>query len=110
MDIATCMYYTGHDPFRGEPVYVPRGERERRLQRALLQYFKPENYGDVREALKQADRLDLVGDRPECLIPSHWPKIPANRKPRPFRAKGKPPAGYRPHRNTAKRKNPFPRQ
>ncbi len=33
MDIATCMYYTGQDPFSGEPVYVPRGDRERRLQR-----------------------------------------------------------------------------
>ena len=51
MDIATCMYYTGLDPMSGEPVYVPRGDRERRLQRALLQYFKPENYADVREAL-----------------------------------------------------------
>ena len=36
----------------GESVYVPRGARERRLQRALLQYFKPENYADVREALE----------------------------------------------------------
>ena len=68
MDIATCMYYTGLDPMSGEPVYVPRGARERRLQRALLQYFKPENYADVREALDEAGRLDLIGDGPECLI------------------------------------------
>ena len=61
----------------GEPVYVPRGGRERRLQRALLQYFKPENYADVREALGEADRLDLVGDGPECLIPARPPKIAA---------------------------------
>ena len=53
MDIATCMYYTGLDPMSGEPVYVARGARERRLQRALLQYFKPENYADVREALER---------------------------------------------------------
>ena len=110
MDIATCMYYTGQDPFSGEPVYVPRGDRERRLQRALLQYFKPENYGDVREALKQADRLDLVGDEPACLIPSHWPNRAAGRKSRPSRAKGKPAAGYRPHRKTAKRRDTFPRR
>ena len=103
MDIATCMYYTGQDPISGEPVYVPRGERERRLQRSLLQYFKAENYGDVREALKQADRLDLVGDGPECLIPSHWPKM-AGRKSGPSRAKGKPASGYRPHRKTSKRR------
>jgi uncharacterized radical SAM protein YgiQ len=103
MDIATCMYYTGQDPISGELVYVPRGERERRLQRSLLQYFKAENYGDVREALKQADRLDLVGDGPECLIPSHWPKM-AGRKSGPSRAKGKPASGYRPHRKTSKRR------
>ena len=103
MDIATCMYYTGQDPISGEQVYVPRGERERRLQRALLQYFKPENYGDVREALEQAGQLDLVGDRPQCLIPSHWPKG-AGRKPGPSRAKGQSSSGYRPHRKTAKRR------
>jgi uncharacterized radical SAM protein YgiQ len=105
MDLATCMYYTGQDPLSGEPVYVPRGERERRLQRALLQYFKTENYGDVREALRQADRLDLVGDGPQCLIPSHWPRT-TGRKPGSPGAKGKPSSGYRPHRKTAKRRGP----
>ena len=74
MDIATCMYHTGLDPMSGEPVYVPRGARERRLQHALLQYFKPENYADVRTALEEAGRLDLIGDGPECLIPSRPPK------------------------------------
>ena len=44
MDIATCMYYTGIDPMSGREVYVPKGARMRRWQRALLQYFKPENY------------------------------------------------------------------
>ena len=59
----------------GEPVYVARGARERRLQRALLQYFKPENYADVRAALEEAGRLDLIGDGPECLIPARPPRI-----------------------------------
>lgn len=54
MDLATCMYYTGLDPLSGEEVYVPKGASERRLQRALLQYWKPENYDDVRRALEQA--------------------------------------------------------
>jgi uncharacterized radical SAM protein YgiQ len=70
MDIATCMYYTGFDPMSGEEVYVAKGARQRRLQRALLQYFKPENYADVRAALVEAGREDLIGDRPECLIPA----------------------------------------
>jgi uncharacterized radical SAM protein YgiQ len=104
MDLATCMYYTGVDPSSGEAVYVPRGARERRLQRALLQYFKPENYADVCEALTQADRLDLIGDGPECLIPSRPPRVMTDRKPPSRRGPGKPVAGYRPHRKTAKRR------
>jgi uncharacterized radical SAM protein YgiQ len=104
MDIATCMYYTGIDPMSGEPVYAARGGRERRLQRALLQYFKPENDADVREALTEADRLDLIGDGPECLIPSRPPKTPMNRKTESHRTPEKPTAGYRPHRKTAKRR------
>jgi len=105
MDVATCMYYTGLDPMSGESVYVPRGGRERRLQKALLQFFKPENYADVREALEEADRLDLVGDGPECLIPSRPPKITAGEKRPPRRGKETSTAGYRPHRKTAKRRS-----
>ncbi len=73
MDVATCMYHTGIDPFSGKKVYVPRGARERRLQRALLQYFIPENYADVRQALIEAGRGDLIGDGPHCLIPARRP-------------------------------------
>src|SRR5207248_3894421 len=49
-DIATCMYYTGIDPFTGQKVYTARSLGDRRLQRALLQFFKPENYFEVRTA------------------------------------------------------------
>ena len=86
MDVATCMYYTGIDPMTGREVYVPKGGAERRLQRALLQYFKPENYAAVREALVEAGREDLIGPGPQCLIPS--------RSPSPGRA-GKPAAPLR---------------
>ena len=106
MDIATCMYYTGIDPMSGEAVYVARGARERRLQRALLQYFKPENYADVHEALAEADWLDLVGDSPECLIPSRPPRVTAGREPQRSRGQEKPTAGYRLHRKTARRRLP----
>ncbi|MDY0169585.1 MAG: YgiQ family radical SAM protein [Thermoguttaceae bacterium] len=93
MDLATCMYYTGIDPISGKEVYVPRGARERRLQRALLQYFMPENYDDVRLALEQAGRTDLIGDRPHCLIPE---RRPATHKPRANRAKHGSRRGRRP--------------
>ncbi len=95
MDIATCMYYTGLDPTSGEPVYVPQGGRERRLQRALLQYFKPESYSDVLAALEEAGRLDLVGDGPECLIPARPPKSAAAKhvSPRPTNLRSVPGGG-----------------
>jgi uncharacterized radical SAM protein YgiQ len=105
MDIATCMYYTGLDPMSGKAVYVPRGVRERRWQRALLQFFKPENYDDVRGALEHAGRKDLIGDGPECLIPSRYPKRPTiAEKKLAAHTTPKTTAGYRPHRKTAKRK------
>ena len=60
-DIATCMYYTGIDPFTKQEVYVAKGLRDRKMQRALMQFFKPENYFMVREALLKAGRQDLIG-------------------------------------------------
>ena len=60
-DVATCMFYTGIDPFTKQAVYVARNLRDRKLQRALLQFFKPENYFEVRKALEQAGRSDLIG-------------------------------------------------
>ena len=68
------MYYTGIDPFTGEEVYVARGLRDRKMQRALLQFFKPENYFMVREALLKAGRGDLIGNGCDCLIPAHPPR------------------------------------
>jgi radical SAM superfamily enzyme YgiQ (UPF0313 family) len=103
MDIATTMYYTGLDPATGEEIYVARSGRERRLQRALLQFFKPENYFDVREALVEAGREDLIGPGPECLIPSRPPKAARQGKPG-ARRPGKPSAGYRPGRPGAGRR------
>jgi uncharacterized radical SAM protein YgiQ len=109
-DVATCMYHTGIDPMTREEVYVAKGARERRLQRSLLQFYKPENYFDVREALQQAGRDDLIGDGPDCLIPSVPPRD-ARRKPdrqRPANGREKqsaPPGGYRPHRKTAQRRS-----
>ncbi len=81
-DIAACMYHTGLDPFTKKPVYVAKHLRDRKLQRALLQFFKPENYFEVRRALEQAGRQDLIGNGCECLIPATPPKgaIEARRK------------------------------
>jgi uncharacterized radical SAM protein YgiQ len=69
MTISTAMYYTGVDPITMETVHVPRG-REKRIQRAMLQYRDPRNYALVREGLLMAKRRDLIGDCGKCLIPS----------------------------------------
>jgi hypothetical protein len=68
------MYYTGRDPESGRAVPIARGLRDRRLQRALLQFFKPENYFEVREALLKAGRRDLIGGGCDALIPANPPR------------------------------------
>ena len=73
-DIATCMYYTGIDPFTKKPVETARNLTDRKQQRALMQFFKPENYFEVREALTEAKRTDLIGGGCDCLIPAQPPK------------------------------------
>ena len=52
----------------GKNVYVTTDYHEKQLQRALLQYSRPENANLVREALKIAGREDLIGNGPECLV------------------------------------------
>ncbi|MGI6498405.1 MAG: YgiQ family radical SAM protein [Oscillospiraceae bacterium] len=66
--LSTCMYYTGIDPRTMEPVYVPRSPHEKSLQRALLQWRRPEFRRLVIEALQKAGRDDLIGFGKQCLI------------------------------------------
>jgi hypothetical protein len=73
-DIATCMYYTGIDAFTKQEVHVAKGLRDRKRQRALMQFFKPENWFAVREALVQTGRQDLIGDGCARRIPAQPPK------------------------------------
>jgi hypothetical protein len=117
------MYYTGLDPFTKKPVQSAKGLHDRKLQRALMQFFKPENYFAVREALVQAGRQDLIGDGCDCLIPSQPPKeaLASRRKhanqalradyyhavPNPAKGGAEVPVsgrGYRPGRKTQQRR------
>jgi Domain of unknown function (DUF3362) len=125
-DIATCMYHTSLDPFTGEEVFVAKHLRDRKLQRALLQFLKPENYFEVRQALSAAGRSDLIGSGCDCLIPSqpHKAAIEARRrraneavrgdhyhavanpaKGEPVGERGLPNPGYRPGRKSARRQD-----
>ena len=69
--LSTCMYYTGINPMTMEPVYVPNTYEEKQMQRALLQYRRPENQKLVYAALKAVGRLDLVGSGEKCLIKNY---------------------------------------
>lgn len=59
--LSTCMFYTELDPYTLEPVYVAKKPEDKALQRALLQYYKPENQRRIIEALIKANRRDLIG-------------------------------------------------
>ena len=74
MDLATSVYYTGLDPHTMEPTPVATKLKDRRMQRALMQFFKDENWFEVRAALSEAGRNDLVGNGPQCLIKAKAPK------------------------------------
>ena len=125
-DIATCMYYTGLDPFTGEEVYVAKHLRDRKLQRALLQFFKPENYFEVRQGSLGGrpvgpDRLGLrlpdPGQPPRQAIEArrrqaneaaegdHYHSIANPAKGEPVGERGLPNQGYRPGRKTARRQD-----
>ena len=65
---STVMYYTGIDPLKMKPVYVATDYHEKQLQRALLQFNRPQNAPLVREALIKAGREDLIGYGKECLV------------------------------------------
>lgn len=127
-DIATCMYDTGLDLVTGQEVYVARHLRDRKLQRALLRFFKPENYFEVRKALLAAGRHNLIGSGCDALIPAQPPKAalqarmararseltegqyvptiarPGTKTPRAASPGRGPGSGYRPHRTTARRR------
>ena len=66
--ISTCMYYTGIDPMTMKKVYVAKTPHEKAMQRALLQWKRPDKRKLVIEALKEAGREDLIGYGPECLV------------------------------------------
>ncbi|MCL2672427.1 MAG: YgiQ family radical SAM protein [Clostridiales bacterium] len=67
--LSTCMYHTGIDPRSGDPVHIPKTEKEKRMQRALMQYYLPQNYAFCRDALRECGREDLIGYGGNCLVP-----------------------------------------
>ncbi len=79
--LSTCMWYTGQHPLTGEPVYSAKRPEEKRMQRALMQYWLPRNHDIVRRALRLAHREDLIGYGAHALVPpaecetAHHPRV-----------------------------------
>lgn len=89
--ISTCMFYTELDPYTMEKVYVPKTAEEKAMQRALLQYFRPQNQRKVIEALQKAHRTDLIGNTKDCLVKpdAQYLREEQQRKQKNARASGK---------------------
>ena len=99
--ISTCMYYTGIDPTTMKPVYVAKSYHEKELQRALLQWKRPDKHALVVEALKAAGREDLIGFGPECLVRPYVSKSKNGGKPKAAK-KAEPAAKEAPAREAPK--------
>ncbi len=73
---ATAMYYSETNPLKRvkykkrEDVPVAKGERQRRLHKALLRYHDPQNWPLIRETLINMGKSYLIGDKPNCLVPA----------------------------------------
>ncbi|HAT4517015.1 TPA: YgiQ family radical SAM protein [Serratia marcescens] len=72
---STTMYYSGKNPlskvgYKSEDVVVPRGDRQRRLHKALLRYHDPANWALIRAALEEMGLKHLIGSRRDCLVPA----------------------------------------
>ncbi len=108
MATASAMYHTGINTLRAvrrgasDKVEVVKGLRQRRLHKAFLRYHDPDNWPLLREALKKMGRADLIGPRPEQLVPLHQP--PGTGKP----DSSKPGGGWQPTRRFTTKGVPFP--
>jgi len=96
--LSTCMYYTELDPRTMEKIFVPKSQREKTTQRALIQYRLPVNYEIVKAALLKAGRKDLIGHDPKALI---RPCISNSAKPAV-----QPQANHRPKGDNSRNKKP----
>jgi len=108
MATATAMYHSERNPLgrirrkidtRSKPVFTPKRKKQRDLHKAFLRYHDPMNWPLLRDALKQMGRTDLIGNRPEHLVPAPGKETPnGSQRERPG------PARTRVQRNSASRR------
>ncbi|MFR3706949.1 MAG: DUF3362 domain-containing protein [Enterobacter hormaechei] len=86
-------HYTGKNPlskigYKSEDVVVPKGDKQRRLHKALLRYHDPKNWPLIRQALEEMGKKHLIGSRRDCLVPAPTLEECAKRAARPQYAPG----------------------
>ncbi|MGH1461714.1 MAG: YgiQ family radical SAM protein [Neptuniibacter sp.] len=74
MSLATAMYHSDKNPlkqvtYKSEKLYTPKSAKQRKVQKALLRYHDPDNWPDLRTALRDMGHQELIGDGPACLVP-----------------------------------------
>ncbi len=84
---ATTIYHTELNSLKNikgntESVPVPKGERQRRLHKALLRYHDPAGWPLIREALQKMGLSKLIGKGKGCLVPEES-RDEQKQKPKP---------------------------
>jgi hypothetical protein len=116
----------GHRPIHGAGSVRRQGVARPEDAAGVEPFFKPEKYFEVRKALEQAGRTDLIGGGCDSLIPAQPPKeglearreraneevrgdhshtVANPKKGEPAGERGLPNQGYRPGRTTARRQD-----
>ena len=81
MATATAMYHSGKNPLKrvtrqSDSMPTVRNLSQRQLHKAFLRYHDPDNWPELRTALKKMGRADLIGNGKLHLVP---PRQPAKR-------------------------------
>ncbi|MGE4286558.1 MAG: YgiQ family radical SAM protein [Phycisphaerae bacterium] len=61
LSLSTAMYVSGLDA-AGNKLFVPKGHAAKKLQAALLQYYRPENMSLISPLLSSKRKMKLLGD------------------------------------------------
>lgn len=75
MAMATTMYHSGKNPLHkvdenSEIVNTAKSGKTRKLHKAFLRYYDPENWPVLREGLRRMGRGDLIGNSDRHLVPA----------------------------------------
>jgi hypothetical protein len=75
MAMATTMYHSGKNPLakvteESEVVETAKSGKTRKLHKAFLRYYDPENWPVIREGLRRMGRGDLIGNGERHLVPA----------------------------------------